>query len=359
MITEQYKDKVYFSKWLKADYPDIYHNVCSILDENNVAHDTLPLTKDYWCRDYMPVQFACECFAQFKYKPDYLEGKEKYMTNADKVIGGLKDNNIHVNHSSLVIDGGNIVLCEADNSNTYTGKSFLVITDKVIVENPSLSKEEIEKRIKRAFAVDECPNMNDDMCIVWLPWDEKDKCGHTDGILRFVGINENDRPVVLANLSVYDDNIASKMRKILQEYFEVKDLKLTELDELSWAYINALQTRDVIIVPGIGNKKLDIEAMKQMEELYSEYKGRIYQVQMKSFIERWGGALNCCTWTVSNDMSKLPHNKENDEKYKSLVDLYKNNQNSLTLEDINFLGDYYPKTLCLISPMLDKLYFGF
>lgn len=59
MITEQYKDKVYFSKWFKSDYPDIYHNVCNILDENNVAHDTLSLTKDYWCRDYMPVQFAC------------------------------------------------------------------------------------------------------------------------------------------------------------------------------------------------------------------------------------------------------------------------------------------------------------
>ena len=29
MITEQYKDKVYFSKWFKSDYPDIYHNVCN------------------------------------------------------------------------------------------------------------------------------------------------------------------------------------------------------------------------------------------------------------------------------------------------------------------------------------------
>ena len=359
MITEQYKDKVYFSKWFKSDYPDIYHNVCNILDENNVAHDTLSLTKDYWCRDYMPVQFACGCFAQFKYKPDYLEGKEKYMTNADRVISSLKDTNIHVYHSSLVVDGGNIVVCEADIPNTYTKKSFIVMTDKVLMENPFLSKEEIERRIKRAFAVDECPNMNDGMCIVWLPWDEKDKCGHTDGILKFVGTNENDRPVILANLSVYEENIASKMPKILQEYFEVEELKLSKFDELSWAYINALQTRDVIVVPGIGNEKLDKEAMKQMESLYPEYKGRIYQVQMKSFIKRWGGALNCCTWTVSNDMSKLPHNKGNNERYNSLVNMYRNNHNSLTIEDIKFLGGYYPKALCSISSMLDKLYFGF
>lgn len=54
MITEQYKDKVYFSKLLCTDCPNIYKDICEILDANNVAHETLSLTKDYWCRDYMP-----------------------------------------------------------------------------------------------------------------------------------------------------------------------------------------------------------------------------------------------------------------------------------------------------------------
>ena len=45
MITEQYKDKVYFSQLLRTDYPNIYKDVCEILDANNVAHETLPLTK--------------------------------------------------------------------------------------------------------------------------------------------------------------------------------------------------------------------------------------------------------------------------------------------------------------------------
>ena len=58
MITEQYKDKICFSKLLCTDYPNIYKDVCEILDANNVAHETLPLTKDYWCRDYMPIQYA-------------------------------------------------------------------------------------------------------------------------------------------------------------------------------------------------------------------------------------------------------------------------------------------------------------
>ena len=125
MITEQYKDKVFFSQWLRTDYPNIYKDVCEILDANNVAHETLPLTKDYWCRDYMPIPFACDSFSQFVYNPDYLRGKENYITDVDKVMKKIDRTNLIVNHSSLVIDGGNIVVGEIEQPNFYTTKSFI------------------------------------------------------------------------------------------------------------------------------------------------------------------------------------------------------------------------------------------
>lgn len=294
MITEQYKDKVYFSALLSSDYPRIYKDVCDILDANNVVHDTLPLTKDYWCRDYMPIQCTCDRFAQFVYNPDYLQGKEKYITNTDNVISKINIQENNIIHSSLIIDGGNIVVCKVHNQ-----KSILVMTDKVMEENPNFSKEEIESIILKAFEPKELSISQD--IILWLPWDKKDICGHTDGIIKFVDNYKDSKPIVLANLSVYDEDIANRMRNILNEHFEVKEQVLSEANKLSWAYINALQTRDVIIVPGIGNAKLDNEAMEQYNALYPKYKGRIYQVQMKSFIEKWGGALNCCTWTVNED----------------------------------------------------------
>ena len=58
----------------------------------------------------------------------------------------------------------------------------------------------------------------------------------------------------------------------------------------------------------------------QFIALYPDYRGRIFQVQMKEFIEKWGGALNCCSWTISEDMSKLHHNIENN--YRDLDRLY-------------------------------------
>ena len=230
MITEQYKDKVYFSKLLCTDCPNIYKDICEILDANNVAHETLSLTKDYWCRDYMPVQYASERFSQFVYNPDYLKGKEKYITNADKVMKKIEGNNFIVNHSSLVIDGGNIVIGEIGLPNSYTTQSFIVMTDKVMRENEGLSQKEIETQIQDSFKPKECNSDYDDITIVWLPWDPKDICGHTDGILRFVDINKDGKAVVLANLSVYDD-IATRMRNILMEHFYVIELKLSEYHE--------------------------------------------------------------------------------------------------------------------------------
>ena len=68
--------------------------------------------------------------------------------------------------------------------------------------------------------------------------------------------------------------------------------------DLSWAYINSLQTQDFIIIPGIGNTLTDAEALNQYKELFPEYKDHIFQVQMREFIEEHGGALNCLTWTI-------------------------------------------------------------
>lgn len=233
------------------------------------------------------------------------------------------------------------------------------MTDKVMRENEGLSKKEIESKILDSFKPKECNSTIDEITIVWLPWDKKDVCGHTDGILRFVGAQKDGKPVVLTNLSVYDDGIATRMRNVLMEHFYVIELKLSEYHELSWAYINALQTRDVIIVPGIGNTKLDNEAMGQFIALYPDYRGRIFQVQMKEFIEKWGGALNCCSWTISEDMSQLHHDIENDKRFISIIEKYQKDSNSVCFDEIQFLGDYYPRKLENYSRELDRLYYGY
>jgi agmatine/peptidylarginine deiminase len=363
MLTEQYKDKVYFSKWLQKDYSDLYNEVTSILDANHVAHGILESTADYWCRDYMPIQWGYRQYAQFVYRPDYVKD-EKYLTDTDKVLTKLKESIDVLNKSPLNIDGGNMVFCRGGKYPDYT--DYVVLTDKVMKENLSFSQEEIERRIQEALIRE--GYSNPDLKIVWLSWanDTKDRCGHTDGILHYVGTSESGRPQVLVNLKIYDEKRASDMRTALSQYFDLIDLGLSRYDKkYSWAYINMLQTRDVIIVPGIGDEATDKEALNKIKELFPQYEGRIYQVQVKKLIDGHpgkddgDGALNCCTWTISNEMSSVPRTAANIARYKSLVEKAKKDENSLSPGEIRFLGDYNPLEIENISPLLDKCYWGY
>ena len=356
-MTEQYKDTVFFSRLFKTDYPDLYRQIEEILKESNIPHGFLNNTKDYWCRDYMPIQFGYNQFAQFVYRPDYLTGKDVYITDTDKVLKNLKIDIDVINKCQLVLDGGNYVCCECYEDKTCSTSVFIIMTEKVMSENPNLSKKEIEGILKSAFAP--C-----NIAIVWLPWDRSDICGHTDGMLRFINKKSDNRPAVLTNLKVYDESYAESVRKILNTKFEEIELKLSHYDKLSWAYINALQLRDVILVPGIGDTITDNEALEQFKLLFPQYGNKIYQIQMRDFISKWDGGLNCCSWSISKEMSACVHNEVNDSIYRKLKDIAttcEGNEifNKLSEEQIRFMGDYYPLKLQSVSPALDRYYWGF
>ena len=235
----------------------------------------------------MPVQVDEDVLLKFTFNPDYLQDKKQYITDVDKVIRHCPTAQAYkIVNLPIVLDGGNLVFCKGAEES-----AFVVMTEKVLVENPTLCKEQIERLFRYAF---QAPSL----VIVWLPWDKADPFGHTDGIVRYIGHNTLERPRVLVNLELYEEEIAEQMYNALLQHFEVIELKLSEYGDLSWAYINSLQTQDFIIIPGIGNTLTDAEALKQYKELFPEYKDHIYQVQMREFIEEHGGALNCLTWTI-------------------------------------------------------------
>ncbi len=289
IITETEKTQVIFSSLLVRHYPELYNQLSKIMWDYHRGYGTVSNTKDYWVRDFMPVQLNQNVFAKFIFNPDYLQDKKKYITDVDKVINNcpfVKDF-IFVN-IPLVMDGGNMVFCKGRKGSLFT--YFVVITEKVLFENPDYNKDSIEAILRDAF-------VESDLTVVWFPWDRKDTFGHTDGIVRYIDTNEEGKPKVLVNLELYEDEIANQMYDALAEHFEVIELRLSEYDDLSWAYINCLQTADFIIIPGIGNDVTDAETIKQYRELCPEYEEHIYMVQMRDFIAEQGGALNCLTWT--------------------------------------------------------------
>lgn len=296
IIPEKDKTNVIFSSLFISHYPELYKQLSDIMWNYHKGYGAVCHTKDYWVRDFMPVQVDEDVFVKFIFYPDYLQDKKKYITDVDKVFKHCPfAQEYKIVNLPIILDGGNLVFCIRYDCLDET--AFVVMTEKVLAENPRLCKKQIEKLFKDAF-------LEPNLIIVWLPWDMEDTFGHTDGIVRYVGYNTLGRPKVLVNLELYDEEIAEQMYDALSEHFDVIELELSEYDDLSWAYINCLQTQDFIIIPGIGNTITDAEALKQYKELFPEYKGHIYQVQMREFIKEHGGALNCLTWTIRENYQK-------------------------------------------------------
>lgn len=296
IIPEKEKSLVVFSSLFFRHYPKLEEQLHDIMLPYHKGVGMVCHTKDYWVRDFMPVQADEKVFVKFTFNPDYLQDKKKYITYVNKVIQHYPfAQEFKIVNLPIILDGGNLVFCKGYDGLEET--AFVVMTEKVLAENPSLCKEQIETHFRYAFQE---PNL----IIVWLPWDKEDIFGHTDGIVRYVGSTTLGRPQVLVNLELYDEEIADQMYEALAEHFEVIELKLSEYDELSWAYINCLQTHDFIIIPGIGNPITDAEALEQYKQLFPRYEGNIYQVQMREFIAEQGGALNCLTWTIKNRISR-------------------------------------------------------
>ena len=241
----------------------------------------------------MPIQWGFKSYIQFRYEPDYLKDKPQYKTNIIPVLKAMS-RDMDITQSPLIVDGGNVVVCEANSkwigSCMRGRKPIVIMTEKVFQENSQIDQSEVLAILKENFYGAD---------IVFLPWDKYDICGHTDGIIHNIGDGK-----ILVNLKVYPPEIEREMRRRLSDDFAVIDLKLSKYDENSWAYINMLQTRDVIIIPGLG-LPTDGEALSQIKELHPSYDGRIYQINIAPIIKKWGGALNCLS-SVSYTHLTLP-----------------------------------------------------
>ena len=277
MIPDSDTNTIYFSERLKTDpqYSAACARITGVLDSFVIPYNFLPKTKDIWARDYMPIQISEDKFIEYRYDPDYLQGNWKnsrdLKTYADIVRDAI---NLKTIKSEILLDGGNMV----------KSSSCIILTDKIVLENRYLcNKTELIKRLKDTFEVEK---------VVLIPWDKVEECGHSDGVLRFI-----DDSTVLVHQE-YKTN--TKMVGEL-EYnglnIEWLDFTVKKKDKMNWAYINFLQTKDLILVPKM-NIEEDEQAFEQICKYYGSYAatGRIAQVEMTEIVKE-NGALNCISWT--------------------------------------------------------------
>lgn len=276
MITDNQTNKIYFAPNLGDVCPKLWASIHEALTTRNIRHGMLRYPNYIWCRDYMPIQIADDNFVTYHFRPDYLTNNRRYhkylccdgyMLCAELGYG--------MTGMDLVIDGGNVVKCG----------DAIVMTEKVFAENQTKNRAEVESILRDKFKCD----------IIFLPWDKDEIYGHSDGIVHYAG----EGRVLMTNYEDFEPKIAREMTMRLERRFEVIHLKYKSKRKhmRSWAYINFLQTEQLIMVPQLGIEE-DEQALEQIGSLFSDCE--TIGIPALEAVRR-GGALNCISWNVKDN----------------------------------------------------------
>ena len=282
MIKDYMTNKVYIARGLSAFQP-LCMNLLGALDSNGIEVEFLPRTpspKHIWARDYMPIQLSYNRFLSYRYRPDYLRGYEGYIPQYRRICSDL---GLECTKTDIVLDGGNVVKCD----------DKVIMTDKIFQENPGWERNKLIAELERLLKAE----------IFIIPRDRHEMFGHADGMVRSIGSN-----IILMNNYVdYDPELRKLLLKALRPHFTLLELHYDtpRNSRYSWAYLNFLQTKNCIFIPGLGLPE-DSLAAEQIQRFYRHKK--IVQVNGCKRLVLMGGALNCATWNIFTDKVKNFYN---------------------------------------------------
>ena len=274
MITDQQTNFVYFSGRLPYRHPGLFKKLKVALRLKGVPYGLLPHTSDIWCRDYMPIQAASGRFIQFNYNPRYLQSKQSRRTITDtakvcKAIG------IKPIVSDIKLDGGNVV----------ASRTRVIMTERVLLENPSYSAEKLTKELKRLLKVKE---------VILIPECPCDEFGHADGMVRFL-----DEDTIFVNEYSLDIDLKEKLHSVLGKaglaILPVPYHPYENDDSLdaTGIYINYLRLKKAFLYPVYG---LHEDALAR-ETFSGCFGARAVPIDAGKLAKE-GGILNCISWNI-------------------------------------------------------------
>ena len=257
------------------DLRPVYRQLLDAFRSLGVSYDVLTKEDspvDIWIRDWGPIE---GCY--FDFCPSYAKGWYSARSIAKARRNLDRRRTFTPRRIPLVLDGGNVV---------HNGK-VAIVTEKVWLDNPQLSKREIERAII-SIGFEQ---------VVIIPVEPGDKVGHADGIVRFL---QSD----LLLVNAYDDpafrNYSTELLRRLRSSLPCVRIApfpwFSEMHQTNgiWSavgcYINFNLTKGGIIYP-IFDHQLDDSVAATLSEL-SKLPARAVSA---TALARLGGGLNCIT----------------------------------------------------------------
>jgi agmatine deiminase len=225
---------------------------------------------DIWIRDWGSVEGS-----YFRFQPSYAP--HVYPASVIRRARAELNGKLGISpfESDLVLDGGNLV---------HNGVIAL-LTEKVLRDNPQLSRIDIEQRIM-ALGFERA---------VFIPTEPEDVIGHADGILRFVG-----HDVLLVNnyagtpLQSYGKRLLARLKaarvgaEIVPFPWFTTGKKRNDIWSAVGCYINFLQMAQGIIAP-VFRYREDEAAVSILSRFAA-----VRSIEATAIAEL-GGVLNCVT----------------------------------------------------------------
>ena len=279
MIIDHQTNFLYLSDLLQTQHPEFFKRFEAVLNECGIPFELLPDTKDIWAMDYMPIQTQQNEFIQFRYEPDYLMDSPENKATISNVDSICKSIRIKPIKSNINLDGGNVT----------NWADRVILCNKVFVENPDLSEDELFEELMDYFNVKE-ENLH------FVPWDENDFTGHADGMVRFVDAN---------TLLINDySQETEEFRDLFLDAIETTGLDLIVLpyepeDDPTLVsavglYLNYLEMEQAVIVP-VFNLPSDQKAVEILSEVFNGKK--VIPLECSELAKN-GGILNSISWNI-------------------------------------------------------------
>ncbi len=279
MITDFLTNKVYFSGYTEKYLQPFSNEIAKILRNNKIDFDFLKSTKDYYCRDYMPVQVTKDKFVQFVFRPiSYFKRKDyPYLSNPLRIE--LDNKLTKPYYSRLILDGGNVV----------KGETKVIITDKVIRDNVyMMPRKKIIKELETLLEAE----------VIIIPALKDDDTGHADAMIRFI----DDNTVLINQLNFekdkdWEDRFLDVLKKHGLKHEELPVFDAGDGTGIG-IYINYLHVGDLIVVPFFNHPKQKNETvLKWMKKLFPHPEFKVEHVNATELAKE-GGVLNCATWNI-------------------------------------------------------------
>jgi agmatine deiminase len=278
VITDQETNFVYLSDLLEKKCPEVLRQLLYHFERLKINYGFLQGTKDLWVVDFMPLQVRKDYFLQYAYNPDYLKPRKYSSTKSNSeamcdIIG------IVPNRVSIVLDGGNIV----------KHKKKVILTTKVLKENPDYPEQNLIAEIKNQLQVEQ---------VIVIPQEPRDFVGHADSMVKFI-----DENTVLVN-SYPKNKTYTEFGFSLRACLRNAGLYIVELPYTSWqnpdandatgCYVNFFEVGNYIFYPVFAQLSDQITEIV----LQNHFKGReLVDIDCRD-LAKLGGVLNCATWNI-------------------------------------------------------------